>query len=232
MKKPQHKRFVFCLFTFTFLTLVFFHSGCGFVSILGTPTSREKKIPAEYDLAKPASRKILVLVNQPAYLDAEVNLRYYLTRAMRESLMAKIGIRPEYIVPYDQLSEFRSNQSNFSLLSPVIVGRALGADMVLLMMLEDYQLNRMAEAGYYRGFLGAQAVLLNTAAGEKLWPRLAKSKSIRVGFEVEQRGREIAVQRLAAACAYCTTRYFYNCPKDKFKIFDDKSSVDWESWKQ
>ena len=232
MKKSQHKRFAFCLFTFTFLAVVFFHSGCGIVSIVGTPTSHEKKIPAEIDLAKRTDQKILVLVNQPAYLDADVNLRYYLTKAMREGLMAKIGIRPEDIVAYDDLSEFRSNQSNFSLLSPVVVGRALGAHMVLLLMVEDYQLTGMAETGYYRGFLGAQAALLDTAAGEKLWPESAESKSIRVGFEVGGGGREAAVERLVNACAYCTTRYFYDCPRDKFKIFDDKSSVDWESWKQ
>jgi len=232
MKRPQHKRYAICLFAFAFLVVVFFHSGCGFVSILGTPTSHEKKVAAEYDLAGRTDQKILVLVNQPAYLDADVNLRYYLTKAMRESLMAKIGIRPEDIVPYDDLSEYRSNQSNFSLLSPVVVGRALGADMVLLMMVEDYQLTKMAETGYYRGFLGAEAALLDMAAGEKLWPESAEGKSIRVGFEVGGGGREDAVERLVNSCAYCTTRYFYDCPRDKFKIFDDKSRVDWESWKK
>jgi hypothetical protein len=232
MQSPQHKRFAFCLFTFGFLSVVFFQGGCGFVSILGTPTSREKKIPAEFDLVERTGQKILVLVNQPAYLDADVNLRYYLTEAMREGLIAKIGIRPEAIVAYDDLFEYRSTQSNFSMLSPVVVGRALGADMVLLLVVEDYQLTKMAEVDYYKGFLGAEAALFDTAAGEKLWPESAEGKSIRVGFEVAGGGREGAVERLANSCAYCTTRYFYDCPRDKFKIFDDKSSVDWESWKQ
>ncbi|MHC4571652.1 MAG: hypothetical protein ACYS0C_06210 [Planctomycetota bacterium] len=231
MKKSQHKRFAFCLFTFTFPALVFFHSGCGMVSVMGTPTRHEKKIPAEFDLAERTEQKILVLVNQPAYLNADVNLRYYLTEAMREGLMATIGIRPGDIVGYDDLSEYRSNQSNFSMLSPVAVGRALGADMVLLLVVEDYQLTKMAETDYYNGLLGAQAALLDTADGEKLWPESAESKSIRVGFEVAGGGWEAAVERLANACAHCTTRYFYDCPRGKFKIFDDKSGVDWESWK-
>jgi hypothetical protein len=53
--------------------------------------------------------------------------------------------------------------------------KGFGADMVLLLMVEDYQLTKMAETDYYKGFLGAQAALLNTAAGEKLWPELAES---------------------------------------------------------
>jgi hypothetical protein len=249
MEKPQHKDIVFCpesffcekitkwelLFTFTFLTAVLLHGGCSFTrttSALITPHSHEKEIPAEYDLTKHTDQKILVLVDQPAYLNVEINLRYYLTRAMHESLIAKIGIRREYIVPYNELSEFRSNKGDFSLLSHVEVGEALGADMVLLIVVEDYQFDEMVETNYYRGFLDAQAVFLDTATGEKLWPETAKSKSIKVGFEVEERGREVAVERLVAACAYCTTRYFYDCPKGKFKIFDDKSRIGWESWKE
>lgn len=247
MKKPQHNRLTFflrtpfckkiakweLLFSLTLLTAVFFYSGCSFartVGALSTPSSHEKRIPAEYDLTKHRKQKILVLVNQPRWLNAQVNLRFYLTEAMSKNLIKKVKIRPRFLVGYNELSEFRSNQPNFSLLSPVEVGKALDADMVLLVMLEDYQLNEMPEADYYQGFLNARTILFDTATGEKLWPKSARSKSIKAGFEVESYGQEVAVKRLMNACAHCTVRHFYNCPKDKFKIFDDRSGVGWQDW--
>ncbi|GAH63224.1 unnamed protein product [marine sediment metagenome] len=220
------------LTAFLALVMLFFSSGCGLVAVLGTSRSHEKKIPAEYDLTERTDQKILILVNQPAYLNAQANLRYHLTKAIRENLTAKIKIPHKYIPAYNELSQFRSNQPNFSLLSPAEVGEALGADMVLLVTIQDYQLNELAKTGYYKGFLGAQAALVETATGEKLWPKSAKSKSIKVGFEVESGGREVAVARLSTACAYCTTRYFYDCPREKFKIADDRSGIGWESWKK
>ena len=237
MKKPQRRRFIFCLFTFTFLTAVLFQSGCGVVGLMGTPTNSEKKVPAEYDLTEHTDQKILVVVNQPGWLNAKVNLRYYLTEAIRKSLIKKIKISPEYLVPYSELSEFRStcgraNKGDFSLLSPVEMGTAFDANMVLLVIIEDYQLHEIAETNYYKGFLSAQTVLFDTATGEKLWPESAKSKGIKVGFEVEEHGREVAIARLTSACAYCTTRYLYDCPKNKFKIAEDKSGIGWGNWEK
>jgi len=216
------------LIVFPALVAIFFYNGCAAVGVMGTPSQYEKKIPAEYDLAKQKGQKILVLVEQSGWLGAEANLRYYLTEAMRESLTAKVKVKPKYILSYDELSEFRSNKGDFSSLSPAAAGKALGADIVLLVTIQNYQLNEMAETGYYSGFLGAQAALFETATGGKLWPESAESKSIRVGFEVGEKGQEAAVDRLVSACAYCTTRYFYNCPKYKFKIFDEIKDVGWE----
>jgi hypothetical protein len=59
------------------LVALIFQAGCqavGMVPVLGTPTSSEKKIPAEYNLAGNKDRKILVLVDQPTYLHTHPNL--------------------------------------------------------------------------------------------------------------------------------------------------------------
>jgi len=234
MKKVDYKRFAFCILTFVFLTAVFFHSGCklgAVVGLMGSPTNYEKKVPAEYDLTQRKKQKILVLVDQPAYLNAQVNLRYYLTKAMSKNLTDRVRISPEYLVSYSELSEFRSNQPNFSLLLPTEVGKALGADMVLLVVIEDYQLQKLPEEGYYKGFLGVQSILFDVATGEKLWPLSEEGKSIKVGFEVESGGQETAVYRLVSACAYCNVRYLYNCPKKEFKIADDRNVAGWKDWK-
>lgn len=102
-------------------------AGCesaGIVSVLGTPSHHEKEIAAEYNLSQHKDQKTLVLVNQSGWLNAEINLRYYLTRAISRNLVAKVEIKPENFVNYSELSEFRSNKSDFSFLSPVEVGKA------------------------------------------------------------------------------------------------------------
>jgi hypothetical protein len=216
------------LTVFFVLAAVFFYNGCGVVGLMGTPSPYEKKVPAEYDLTKQKGRKVLVLVEQPGWLSAQANLRYYLTEAIRENLIAKVKVPPKYILSYNELSEFRSNKGDFSSLSPAAVGKALGADIVLLVMIEDYQVGEVAGSGYYNGFLSAQAAIFE-ASGEKVWPESAENKSIKVSFETGEKGQEAAVKRLVNACAYCTSRYFYNCPKYKFKIFDEKRDIGWET---
>jgi len=221
------------LSVFLGLAMVFPHSGCklaGFVPVLGTPTRYEKKIPAEYDLTKHKEQKMLVLVNQPGWLGAQVNLRYYLTEAINENLTKKVRIKAEYLAGYDELSKYRSNHPNFSLLPVVEVGAALDANMVLLVVVEDYQLTKMGEMDYYKGFLAARTALIDVGSGEKLWPKSGESKTVRVGFEMEQGSQESAVVRLAADCAHCTVRYFYDCIVANFKIPDDRSGAGWEDW--
>jgi hypothetical protein len=221
------------LSVFLGLAMVFPHSGCnlaGVVPVLGTPTRYEKKIPPEYDLAQHEDQKILVLVNQPGWLGAQANLRYYLTEAINEHLTARVKVKSAYLVGYDELSKFRSNQHNFSLLSVAEVGAALDASMVLLVVVEDYQLTRMGEMDYYRGFLAARTMLVDVGSRKKVWPKSGESKTVKVGFEMWQGSQGTAVTRLAASFAHCTVRYFYGCTVANFKIPDDRSGAGWEDW--
>ncbi|UCC23561.1 MAG: hypothetical protein JSW23_05780, partial [Planctomycetota bacterium] len=177
------------------LVMLLPNSGCklgGVVALAGSPTKHEKKVPAEYDLCERKGEKILVLVHEPGWLGAQVNLRYYLTEAINENLQKKVRIKAEHLTGYKELSRFRSNNANFSLLSAVEVGAAFDADMVLLVAVGDYELNKMGDIDYYKGFLDAQTALLDVATGEKLWPESGESKTVRVGFEMVQGSQESA----------------------------------------
>ena len=68
--------------------------------------------------------------------------------------------------------------------------------------------------------------LFDVSDGGKLWTH----KNIRVGFEIEDRGYDVAVKRMAAVFAHCTVRYLYDCPKKKFKIYGDRSNFSWGDW--
>src|SRR4030042_123928 len=118
MVRKIEKLTVFCIFAGVSLC-----GGCGVVGVMGTPSQYEEKIPAEYDLAGQKGRKIVVLVEQPSWLSAQANLRYYLTQAISRDLTAKVKVPPQDILSYDKLSEFRSSKSDFSSLSPAEVGK-------------------------------------------------------------------------------------------------------------
>lgn len=216
------------IIAFLALAGILFQSGCGLIAAVGSPTPHEQKVQAEYDLTERKEEKMLVLVNQPRWVGASANLRYYLTKAIHKNLTGRIEIESENLVSYNELSEFRSKRPDFSLLSSQEVGTALGAGIVLVVMIEDYQLNTIPEVNYYEGFLNARAALFDTAGGKKLWPESAGSKRIKVGFDIESLGRQVAISRLAGALAHCTIRYLYNCPKNKFKIAEDRSGINWE----
>jgi hypothetical protein len=221
---------------FIALVALVFQSGCpyaGLISVIGTPTEHEKKIPAEYDLGKgfeKATVRILVLVDQPGWLQTELNLRYYLTNIIGKTLVRRIKIQPENIVSYKQLSQYRSEQEDFCFLSATEIGKAVGVDLVLLVTIEDYSLREMARTGYLRGYLHTENVLFDVSSGEKLWPKSERSKSVKVGFGAGKEGKEIGAARLAAASAHCTVRYLFNCPKTKFKIAEERGSIGWENW--
>jgi len=209
------------------LAAALFQGGCGIIGVMGTPSPSEEKFPAEYNLAGQKDKRILVLVEQPAWLSTEVSMRYYLTKAIRERIVMKMEIPPEQLITYNELAEFRSAQSDFLQLSPVQIGAALKADMVLLVEIENCELYEMADTGYYKGSLSARATLFDTAASEKLWPTSAKGKGIRVGFEVESKGKDIASVRLATAAAKCIVRYLYDCLKAEFKTSDETENIGW-----
>jgi hypothetical protein len=200
-------------------------NGCGFVSLLGTPSRHEGKVAAEYNLAERKSQKLLVLVNQPSWVRARTNLRFYLTEAIQAELERRIEMRPDNLVSYDEVSGFRSGRSDFAALEPWEVGKALGADMVLLVTVQDYYLADQGQTGYYKGSLGSQVLLIDAGTRAVLWPKSGDGKEIRVGFEIEPRGHETAVARLAFATAHCIVRYLYDCRQNKFKIGDDVSEI-------
>jgi len=120
-----------------------FFGGCqlaGLFAIGGSPTHSEQRLTAEYDITEPEGRSILVLVYQPIGLDDNTNLAFYVTKAFNDYLKARVRISPEYIISYDRVSRLRVTESNFSVLAPEQIGVALGADLVVFVMLDDYRL--------------------------------------------------------------------------------------------
>jgi len=206
--------------------------GCGLIARLLTPTGREKKVPAEFELSgkKYKNKKILVLVQQPAWLSSRVNLRSRLTKPLNRELADKLKIDSDLLVCYDELSDFRSSRADFSSLSPVRVASGLNAATVLLIFIDNYKLDPIEATGYFEGFLGVQAELYDVAGDQRLWPKGSGGRRVQVGFEIGPKGTSAAVSRLANSMAHCIVRYLYNCPVDQFRIFDDRTGAVSQKW--
>lgn len=205
-------------------------AGCGLVSLMGTPSRYEKKIPAEYDISAHAGQKILVLVEQPSWLNAHVNMRYYLTKAFIRNLTKNTKLHPENFVTYQQLTEYRASRTDLTSLSPRVFARALKAELILYVVIETFEMNQPIETAPYSADLRIKAILLETDSGKKLWPAHQPGKTVNVGFDLGPKNFEIATTKLAASAAHCTVRYLYNCKKAYFKIADDRSYLGWENW--
>jgi hypothetical protein len=211
------------------LTVILFE-GCAIIGVLGTPTPSEKKIPAEFKLAAAKDKKILVLVNQPSWLNAPPLLRQTLTEQIQKRLIINAGLNPSNMISYESLSEFRSKEAAFSSMTAAQIGKALNAELVLIADLTAYRLVDVEDSGYYEGSLSGCTFLIDAANSGRLWPVDVDNKKINVAFDIESRGQKAALVRLAAAFAHCATRFFYDCPQNKFKIAEDKSDSAWSQW--
>jgi hypothetical protein len=215
-----------------FITVVvlLFSSGCGVVSLMGTPTSSEKKIPAEFNLAAQKDKKVVVIVDNPAWVNAPPALATRLAADLTASLTAVLLLPPQNIIPYGKTQSLSAEATQAGPRSPVEMGKTAGADLVLFAELHEFTLAGLTETEYYKGELAGSAALFDCASGKQLWPASQQGKIIRVGFDLEKSGYTAADNRLAAAFAHCVTRYLYDCPVAKFKIADDRSGAGWENW--
>jgi hypothetical protein len=213
-----------------FVSTLFLQTGCqpGIIAVLGTPTSAEAKNPAEYDLTAEKGKKILILVDQPSSLNAQTNMRFLLTNTTVNMLKQRAKVPPEALIDYDKLADFRANTPDFSLLAPEKIGADLGADLVLLITVNDFKISDVSKSGYANGSLIVAAELISTATGQRLWPQIEQARIVRVGFESERLGQDAAAVRLAVAAAHCVTRHLFNCPKNQFKISDEITGIGWE----
>jgi len=212
------------------LISISFCCGCGIFGLLGTQTQHEKKRPAEYDLATQKGKKLLVLVNQPTWLGTSADMERRLTEAIHKHIDAKLKKKKVSLIPYEQIAAFNSQQPEHYVPSPAQTGQELGAHLALYVVINEYQLTQISGSNYYKGQLAGLAQLTDVQTGNVLWPDSIDGRGIRVAFDVEQGGYEVAIARLANSFAYCTVRYFYDCPLDEFKIFDDKTHASWQQW--
>ena len=234
MLKNPYKQLNKWVFSLCLLFSLLFIAGCGLVSVFGTPSRDERSVIAEYDLAKDyktlPQQKILIIVNQSVLLNSKVNLRQSLTRAISKNLSTQLKISETSLITYDELADLRTKDIDFSSRTPAEIGKKLGADKVLLVVVNDFEVEVLGETKFLAGMLVAGAKLYDVSTSKEIWSSNQNGRVLKVGFEIEERGQDIAVARLIADIAHCITRYLYDCPKTRFKIADDLSGTALGQW--
>ncbi len=198
--------------------------GCNLLS----PTAHEKKVPAEYDLYRTESR-ILVFVDQArssgvgfqvrSALDAAVST--YLTNKVRidkSNIIATVGYAPSLVQAYAGLS-------------PAQIGKKAGADLVLYIRIDKYDIEQMDSRGFFSGFIATRSVLVDVDSAKILWPVSQAARLNKIKVELETRGRDAISNRLMSGSAHCITRYFYDCPGPKFRWHDEQKIHELDAWK-
>jgi hypothetical protein len=212
---------------FVTIAVLLFSCGCGTVPLLTTPTRHEKKVPAEYNLAAQKDKKVMVVVYSPAWVTAPASIVSKLTDDLEMNLTEQLKLECDNLILYENLKP----KSCMSVPPGPWLGKDFGADLVLYAELHEFNLEKVTETDYYKGQLEGKAALFEAGSEHRLWPQSEPGKVIRIAFDVEQGDYDKAIDRLSRAFAHCTTRYLYDCPVAKFKIFEDKSGTGWENWR-
>ena len=205
-------------------------AGCGIVGNLASERTSEKKVSAEYNLKAAGHKKILVYVysKKKPGRDSAV-MSEYLTRAINAKI-ALMAVNPKKtaVVSYAQAQNSGVAGGSAKPL-PANLAKTFGADAVMIVEITKYNLSAITGSSFYTGFLQSKATLYNSA-GQAIWPVSGFGKNSTVGFDVESSGSDEAMKRLANATAHCIVRNLYNCPKDRFKIFEETAGAGMESW--
>jgi hypothetical protein len=211
-------------------TAAVFLAGCGAVGILGTETQSEKIIPAEFKLAE-TEGKIAVIVSQPAWIKTPMDLRITVTDAFNLALEEKAGIKKERLTPYTDVLKSRMGLPDEKKDDPFEIALKLNAQYVLAVQVSDFELSTFAEKDFFNGMMQTKTCLFDIK-GNKIWPQDANEvgREITVGFEADKGTVKSAVEKLSAATAHCTTRYFYNCKAIRFKIAEEQKELDFYTW--
>ncbi len=202
--------------------------GCNVIGLVGNPTAYEKKVPAEYELYRTKSR-ILVFVDQSRSSSVGFRVRGELDAAVAGYLANKVRVDKNNIIAHVDYTPSRVQA--YAGFSPAQIGQKAGADLVLYIRIDKYELEQMDRRGYFSGRLVTRSVLVDVGSAKVLWPASQEVKLNRIQVELETGGREAISNRLMLGAAHCITRYFYDCPGPRFRWGDEQKEFEFDNWK-
>lgn len=196
--------------------------GCNVLS----PTAHEKKVPAEYELYGTESR-ILVFVDQVRSSSVGFHVRDALDATVTAYLADKVRIDKNNIIAHAGYTPSRVQA--YAGLSPAQIGQKAGADLVLYIRIDKYELEQMDSRGYFSGSIATRSVLVDVGPATVLWPASKEARLNRIKVEFETHGRAAISNRLMSGAAHCITRYFYDCPGPRFRWGDEQKEYNFDN---
>jgi hypothetical protein len=196
--------------------------GCSpqMIGALASPGAEDIKIPAEYDVAAQKPQHLLILVQQSATANPKVNLRLFLTKAAAAVLVGELKFKETNLVPYGDVVKLRKENPNFESMTPPEIGKALNADMVLYLIIEDFQLYGFGETGYHKVDLNVGGAVYDVN-GVRVWPTETELKQAKVCLEAPSGNLDNDAARLSQAAVRCIVRHLYDCPKPESRVSEE-----------
>jgi hypothetical protein len=207
-----------------FLVMLLPLAGCPVVAYIAAQVKPPKKIKAVYEL--PSESRLLVLVEDYAHQEAyELASRELSNRLSRE--LRQRGIVRETI-PHERLMALRFETPRFHALKIPEIGQKLGADLVLYVQIEKFQLKDNYNDTMWHGLFEA-TVRVVKASGEgdpRLWPRDRPT-----GYPVGPVERDPALESSPLYADRLTVALAGEMADRIAKLFFDHRLSEMEGWK-
>lgn len=143
-------------------------AGCNYVAagalIIGGPP----KVPAAFD-DLPAERKTIVFVDDRSNVVPRRALRRAVGEATEQTLIGEKVLAAEQVLPSSGALYALSQEKRSDTLSVVDVGKAVGADVVIYVSMNQFTLSRDGSGAFQPGASGFVKVF-DVTANQRLWP--------------------------------------------------------------
>jgi len=203
-------------------------SGCQAMAALWTIWFPKEKVAPEFELPDRKSTKVLVfpddMFNPLSYPPAKRAVATRINEIIEDKELAG------GVVPYDELRDLQSTESDFNRLSVSTVGRKLGADLVVYVLLQPLSLKDTPADTLWHGRFSARVRVVDVNKG-RIWPDEAAGREVAVEEDAsdnpaESYGAELA-RRLGNKLADKIAELFHEHyedrmrpPKERLKILD------------
>lgn len=213
------KKLTLCV---VFLVQMFLCQGCTILGFLTTPGPFEKGIKPNCDLKSLLQQKTLfVWVESLPGSGADAGVAGQLNQAILAQLRKKARISEKNLLP--QTASYPAVYGRSQ--TPAALGRQAGAGLVLYVRLENFEVINLHGDKIYSGQMRARAVLIDSQTEKIVCPEEAKGIVADVATDLSTGGREDLVITLSTAAAHCVVRHFYTCPKQEYRINEERSTL-------
>lgn len=194
-----------------------FCGGCKLAALAVTPGPYDRKVPAEYNIKDRQDDKILVIVEESAGVRAGLVFREELAKAFNARLLGMVKLKRENVIVCKESDYFKKNGKMFSQVSPMQIGRDLGAGMVLYVNVINFELRPSGMEDLFLGSLAVRSMLVDANEKKILWPADGNPRLIRMAIDIETKGAGQVKEKLFSSTAHGVLRYLYDVRVRHFK---------------
>jgi len=138
----------------------------------------EEKVPAEFELPDAKSSKVLIFADDMFNPISYPPAKRALTEKMNQILIEK-QLAAE-VIPYDRLRDLETAEPDFNRLAVSTVGKRLGADLVIYVLLNPLSLKDNPADSFWRGRFSGRVRVVDTHQRRRIWPEESAGREIKV----------------------------------------------------